>query len=327
MNDSVDLVEVTPVFKQQSKSTIAEQQDANISKAKDTESSQITQLNEKQLIMDNSSNDIIEIGSPSCKDTADENQPKDIQVGKNFKETFAFIENTKYFDSESLERDNMGSKSKHSATRNYSSSSVLVNQRQKGNPLLKFFHYIPWEFSNITPDYVMGQRICALFLSIRYHLFNPNYIHERLKTLGKSFEVRILLVQVDVKDPHTTLKDLTKISILADCTLMLAWSAQEAARYIETYKIYENKPADALQGQSDPDYLSKLTECLGTVKSVNKTDTITLLSTFESFENIVSATENEIELCPGFGHQKAKRLNEAFNLPFVFLKKTLNKVK
>ena len=108
MNDSVDLVEVTPVFKQQSKSTIAKQQDANISKAKDTESSQIAQLNEKQLIMDTSSNDIIEIGSPSCKDTADENQPKDIQVGNNFKETFAFIENTKYFDSKSLEREYVG---------------------------------------------------------------------------------------------------------------------------------------------------------------------------------------------------------------------------
>lgn len=34
--------------------------------------------------------------------------------------------------------------------------------------------------------------------SIRYHQLNPDYIHERLKQLGNSFIVRILLVQVDV---------------------------------------------------------------------------------------------------------------------------------
>ena len=37
-----------------------------------------------------------------------------------------------------------------------------------------------------------------LFFSIRYHNFNPNYIHERLKQLGNRYDVRILLVQVDV---------------------------------------------------------------------------------------------------------------------------------
>ena len=35
-------------------------------------------------------------------------------------------------------------------------------------------------------------------------------------------------------------------------------SAEEAARYIEMYKVYENKPPDALQGQTSADYLSKV---------------------------------------------------------------------
>lgn len=34
--------------------------------------------------------------------------------------------------------------------------------------------------------------------SLRYHNLNPNYIHDRLKLLGQSFTLRILLVQVDV---------------------------------------------------------------------------------------------------------------------------------
>jgi len=34
--------------------------------------------------------------------------------------------------------------------------------------------------------------------SLRYHHFNPEYIHERLRQLGQRFDLRILLVQVDV---------------------------------------------------------------------------------------------------------------------------------
>lgn len=67
---------------------------------------------------------------------------------------------------------------------------------QKGNPLLKFIINVPWEYSDIVPDYVMGKTTCALFLSIRYHQLNPDYIHERLKLLGNSYNLRVLLVQV-----------------------------------------------------------------------------------------------------------------------------------
>lgn len=97
----------------------------------------------------------------------------------------------------------------------------------------------------------MGKNSCALFLSLRYHNLNPDYIHERLKLLGKMYELRVLLVQVDIADPHHQLKNLTRICILADMTLILAWSAEEAGKIIETYKIYENKPADRIMETSE----------------------------------------------------------------------------
>uniref|UniRef100_A0A8D3AC68 ERCC1-like central domain-containing protein n=1 Tax=Scophthalmus maximus TaxID=52904 RepID=A0A8D3AC68_SCOMX len=167
-----------------------------------------------------------------------------------------------------------------------SGSSIVVSPRQRGNPILKFVRSVPWEFAEVVPDYVLGHTTCALFLSLRYHNLNPNYIHDRLKQLGQTFTLRVLLVQVDVKDPHHALKELARICIMADCTLILAWSPEEAGRYLETYKSYEKKPADLLKEQVEKDYLSKVTDCLTTVKSVNKTDAITLLSTFS-----VSATE------------------------------------
>ncbi|MBN3276715.1 ERCC1 protein, partial [Polyodon spathula] len=159
-------------------------------------------------------------------------------------------------------------------------NSILVSPRQRGNPLLKFVRNVPWEFGDVTPDYVLGQTTCALFLSLRYHSLNPNYIHDRLKQLGKTFSLRVLLAQVDVKDPHHCVKDLARICIMADCTLILAWSPEEAGRYLETYKSYEKKPADLLKERVEQDFLSRVTDCLTAVKSVNKTDTLTLLATF-----------------------------------------------
>ena len=77
--------------------------------------------------------------------------------------------------------------------------------------------------------------------SVRYHKLHPNYIHDRLKQLGKQYILRILLLLVDVVS-HTpvrciatpthvplqvecqkTLQELTKIALLSDCTLILSW--------------------------------------------------------------------------------------------------------
>ncbi|XP_054855306.1 DNA excision repair protein ERCC-1 [Eublepharis macularius] len=194
---------------------------------------------------------------------------------------------------------------------------IIVSPRQRGNPILKFVRNVPWEFGEIVPDYVLGQSTCALFLSLRYHNLKPSYIHERLRTLGKTYMLQVLLLQVDVKDPHQALKELAKICILADCTLILAWSPEEAGRYLETYKAYEQKPADLLKEKVDQNYLSRVTDCLTSVKSVNKTDTLSLLSTFGSLASIGEASREELSLCPGIGPQKAKRLFDVLHEPFL----------
>lgn len=196
-------------------------------------------------------------------------------------------------------------------------NTLLVSPKQKGNPLLKFITNIPWEYSDIIPDYVMGKTTCALFLSIKYHQLNPDYIHNRLKLLGNAYNLRILLVQVDIADPHHALKHLTRICILADLTLMLAWNAEEAGKIIETYKIYENKPPDKIMDRSVTAPYQKLVNALTTVKSVNKTDATTLLSMFGTLKEIVNAPPSTLALCPGFGFQKAQRLHKTLHEPFL----------
>nr|CAD7443210.1 unnamed protein product [Timema bartmani] len=199
------------------------------------------------------------------------------------------------------------------------SNAVLVSPKQRGNLLLKSICNVPWEYMEIIPDYVMGKTTCALFLSLRYHNLNPDYINERLKLLGKQYELRVLLVQVDIKDPHHALKNLVRICILADLTLMLAWSAEEAGKIIETYKMYENKPPDLIMERMDK--LSsphqRLVSVLTSIRSINRTDATTLLSTFGSLERLLRASPETLALCPGLGPSKAARLHKVLHQPFL----------
>lgn len=209
--------------------------------------------------------------------------------------------------------------SKDTVTKPASSKThcVLVNQKQRGNPVLKFITNVPWEYDEIIPDYEVGKTICLLFLSLRYHNMNPDYINNRIKELGKKYELRVLLVQVDLKDPHIALKNLTRICLLTDLTLMLAWSPEEAAKIIENYKIYENKPPDGIMERIENDPHQKVINALSTIKPVNKTDAMTLIAKFGTLDNIVKATESRLAECPGFGATKAKKLYKALHEPFL----------
>ena len=127
----------------------------------------------------------------------------------------------------------------------------------------------------------------------------------------------MLLVQVDVKDPHHVLKQLMRLAILSELTLILAWSHEEAAKVIETYKIFEHKPPDMIMEKSGTEPHEKMIEALTSVKSVNKTDAVTLLGTFRTLEALVRASPEDLALCPGFGPNKAKKLHKVLHEPFL----------
>lgn len=85
---------------------------------------------------------------------------------------------------------------------------------------------------------------------------------------------------------------------------------------METIKVYENKPADLIQGQMDTDYLSRLNHSLTSIRHVNKSDVVTLGSTFGSLAHIMDASMEDLARCPGIGERKVKRLYDTFHEPF-----------
>lgn len=75
----------------------------------------------------------------------------------------------------------------------------------------------------------------------------------------------------------------------ANGMIVLAWSEQEAARYLETFKVFEGKDASSIQKRGEQNFTDQMANLLSSVRSVNKTDSAHLLSQFGSLKALVSA--------------------------------------
>lgn len=197
-----------------------------------------------------------------------------------------------------------------------SGSSILVSPRQKGNPILTNLRSFAWEYSDIPADYMLGVTTCALFLSLKYHRLHPEYIYNRIKSLAGKYNLRVLLVMVDIGNHEDSLRELSKTSMVNSVTVILCWSAAEAARYLELYKSYEHANANAIRGTESRSYSEKMVDFVTVPRSINKTDAVSLVSAFGSVRAAVNARPEEIVVVGGWGEKKVRRWCSVVDEPF-----------
>ena len=195
---------------------------------------------------------------------------------------------------------------------------LYVSTKQRGNGILDCIRNVPVQYHTMVPDYILGRTSCALFLSLRYHNLYPEYIFRRIAALQSDFTLRVLLVLVDVDDNADVLLQLNKAAVTQNMTLILAWSEEEAARYLETYKILDGRDASTIQKAKDTTQhlADQVTDFLTACKSINKTDAASVLTQFGSVRAAMAAAPDELSLISGLGQVKVKRLHEAWHKPF-----------
>ncbi|GAB1315809.1 ssDNA endonuclease and repair protein rad10 [Madurella fahalii] len=197
-----------------------------------------------------------------------------------------------------------------------SGSSILVSPRQKGNPVLACLRSVSWEYSDIPADYGLGLTTCALFLSLKYHRLHPEYIYTRIRNLQHKYNLRILLTLVDIPNHEESLRELSKTSLVNDVTVILCWSAAEAARYLELYKSYEHAGFAAIRGQQATGYAEKLVEFVTVPRTINKADAVALVSSFGSLRHAVNADPEQVAVVGGWGEKKVRSWCRAVEEPF-----------
>ena len=197
---------------------------------------------------------------------------------------------------------------------------------------------MPWEYSDIPADYVLGLTTCALFLryvaaeegceevcedvltvgdcSLKYHRLHPEYIYTRIRNLQGKYNLRVLLTMVDIPNHEDSLRELSKTSLVNNVTVILCWSAAETARYIELYKSYESANFAAIRGQQSSSYADKLVDFVTVPRSLNKSDAVALVANFGSLKNAINAETEQLGTLSGWGGVKVKRWSSAIDEPF-----------
>lgn len=203
--------------------------------------------------------------------------------------------------------------------------TILANPKQKDNPLVKYLtKQVLVEYTeDIKADFVFGRGQCGVFLSLKYHNLYPNYIYEKIKSIGQGYSLKVLILLIDIAEPRVPLKELTKFCIHVNATLMSCWSFEEAARYVESYKIYRYKspemlmPKQLANNKGTEGSYECVAEAISSVKRITRTDAVSLISTFGTLEKIARTSTEGLSVVPGLGPQKAEHLHRLFRKPFM----------
>lgn len=121
---------------------------------------------------------------------------------------------------------------------------------------------------------------------------------------------------VDIPNHEDSLRELSKTSLVNNVTLILCWSAAEAARYLELYKSYENAGFAAIRGQQSSSYGDKVIDFVTVPRSLNSRDAVALVANFGSLRNAVNADPEQLGMISGWGGTKIKRWSAALDEPF-----------
>lgn len=121
---------------------------------------------------------------------------------------------------------------------------------------------------------------------------------------------------IDIPNHEDSLRELAKTSLVNNVTLILTWSAAEAARYLELYKSYEHASAAAIRGAQASSYAERLVGFATVPRQVHKADAVALVSTFGSLRAAVNADPETIGVISGWGEKKVKAWCEAVEEPF-----------
>lgn len=112
---------------------------------------------------------------------------------------------------------------------------------------------------------------------------------------------------VDIENHEESLRELAKTSLVNNLTLVLCWSAKEAARYVELYKSFENASSSAIRSVQGQGYAERMVEFVTTPRSVNKADAVGLVGAFGSVRAAVNAAPEEVAGLGGWGEKKVER--------------------
>ena len=68
---------------------------------------------------------------------------------------------------------------------------------------------------------------------LKYHLLHPEYIHGRIEKLGQAYSLRLMLVHCDVDNHAPSIRELTKVCLVNNFTMLVAWTCVPFSSFLQ----------------------------------------------------------------------------------------------
>lgn len=207
-------------------------------------------------------------------------------------------------------------------------NQVQVAKSQTGNPLLEYLNIFQMNSKIKDVDYVINSKCVALFLSLKYHKLHPEYIYNKMKkvTYTRDDILRVLLVLVDIEDFQDTVRELNKLALFNKITIILAFSNEQCAIYLQNLKYVEREASKRIiQGVKSKDeevladegkFLERLVDTVSSIKSITTSDAKSLLGKYGSIKALVEADAAGILSVEGMGDLKTDRFLQTLHQPW-----------
>ena len=173
---------------------------------------------------------------------------------------------------------------------------------------------VEFSASEIPASFIVGpDRVAVVYLSLAWELKFPGFFKE-----NRILKNAILLLQRDTESGEEISRSIQVTAFGNDMRVLVAYSADEAARILEILHFYgKDRAEEVVRGGSTAAQISaRFKDVLGVIKGVNSSDVIQLLAKFKSLKAISNATESQLLEVPSIGEKKAKAIWRCFNDSF-----------
>jgi DNA excision repair protein ERCC-1 len=141
-------------------------------------------------------------------------------------------------------------------------------------------------------DFTIGKDLAVLFLTLKYHRQHPDYLSKRLIDFRGSFSVRLLLFLVNDENPDRIVSRMTSVMFANNMNLILAFTYEEAARWLLTLYNTQDSGLDDLRAMNETQ-LETATDAFHAI-GLSKREAEGLLKGFPTVADVLLAPREEI---------------------------------
>uniref|UniRef100_A0A3B0MVH7 DNA repair protein (RAD10 homologue), putative n=1 Tax=Theileria annulata TaxID=5874 RepID=A0A3B0MVH7_THEAN len=171
--------------------------------------------------------------------------------------------------------------------------------------MYRFIKNVPYIEGDIAPDFIISSDIYVLFLSLKYHRVNINYIKNRLESLSQ-YKIKNLFI----------ILNLLTITFGYGCKILLSWNARESAAIVEILNLNRYRGIESISKKTYMSHRESVTNLLLNIRSLNNNDVNFICEKYKTLKEIMHFDPKTVMDIKGLGQKKVEALSAAFTNNF-----------